>query len=70
MKMKALQVQQGSVVVLKEEAKIPKDMVFKRKVNILARAHNIILLSLIEEVLGEVVDQISASTLWENVCDK
>ena len=51
MKMNSLLVQQGCEATLEEEEKVPKDMTAKRKIDILARAHSSILLSLIDKVL-------------------
>ena len=49
---------------------MPKDMAADKKVDILTNAHSVILLSLTDEVLREVVDLTAASGLWDKLCDK
>ena len=47
--------------------KSPKDMADEIKIDILMKAHSAILLSLIDEVLREVVDQSDENTeLWHH----
>ena len=67
---KALFVQQGCETTLEGDAKLPKDMKAKRKVDIRARAHNSIFLCLTDEVLREVMYQTSTFRFWEKLCDK
>nr|GFB55975.1 retrovirus-related Pol polyprotein from transposon TNT 1-94 [Tanacetum cinerariifolium] len=69
-KMRALLVQQGCAVVLEGEDKFPKDMKEKVKKEIMAKAHSAILISVTDEVLREVVDQTTASELWDKLCEK
>lgn len=51
--------QQGCATALEGEEKLSKDMDHIKKVDILSRVHNTILLSLIDEVLWKAMDQIS-----------
>ncbi|KAI3517957.1 hypothetical protein L1887_06219 [Cichorium endivia] len=53
----------GCVMALEGEASFPKDMDDTNKKDILAKAHSAILQSLGDEVLMEIVDQTSASSL-------
>nr|GFA79073.1 retrovirus-related Pol polyprotein from transposon TNT 1-94 [Tanacetum cinerariifolium] len=69
-KMRVLLVQQGCAVALEGEDKFPKDMKEKVKKEIMAKAHSAILLSVTDEVLREVVDQTTASELWDKLCEK
>ncbi|XP_051134994.1 uncharacterized protein LOC127254130 [Andrographis paniculata] len=55
---------------LEGEDKFPKDTKEEMKKEILARAHSVILLSVIDEVLQEFVDQMTASGLWDKLCEK
>nr|GEW60947.1 retrovirus-related Pol polyprotein from transposon TNT 1-94 [Tanacetum cinerariifolium] len=69
-KMRALLVQQGCAVSLEGEDKFPKDTKEEVKKEIMAKAHSAILLSITDEVLREVVDQTTASELWDKLCEK
>nr|GEU40920.1 retrotransposon protein, putative, Ty1-copia subclass [Tanacetum cinerariifolium] len=68
--MRALLVQQGCAVALEGEDKFPKDTKDEVKKKIMAKAHSMILLSVTNEVLREVVDQMTASELWDKLCEK
>nr|GEW60948.1 retrovirus-related Pol polyprotein from transposon TNT 1-94 [Tanacetum cinerariifolium] len=68
--MRALLVQQGCAVALEREDKFPKDTKEEVKKEIMAKAHFEILLSVTHEVLREVVDQTTASELWDKLCEK
>nr|GEZ47651.1 retrovirus-related Pol polyprotein from transposon TNT 1-94 [Tanacetum cinerariifolium] len=69
-KMTALLVQQGCAVALEGEDKFSKDRKEEVKKEIMAKAHSVILLSVTDEVLREVVDQTKASELWDKLCEK
>ena len=69
-KMRALLVQQGCAFALEGEDKFPKDTEEDVKKQIMAKAHSVILLSVNDEVLWEVVDQTTASGLWDKLCEK
>lgn len=56
-KTRELLVQKGGAEKWEGEAKLPKDITTEKKVDILEKAHNTILLSLTKEVLREIVDQ-------------
>ncbi|GJR40728.1 retrovirus-related pol polyprotein from transposon TNT 1-94 [Tanacetum coccineum] len=68
--MRALLVQQGCVVALEGEDKFPKDTKEEVKKEILEKAHSVILLSITDEVLREVVDQTTAFGLWKKMYEK
>ena len=57
-------------MALEAEAKLPRDMATDKKENILMKAHSAILLSLTDEVLRVVMDQTTASGLWDKLYDK
>lgn len=67
---KALLNQQGCVTTLEGEAKLTNDMEAVKNVDILERANNTILLSLIDKVLRKVMDQKSVVGIWKKLCDK
>nr|GEY85753.1 retrovirus-related Pol polyprotein from transposon TNT 1-94 [Tanacetum cinerariifolium] len=54
-------------VSLEGEDKFPKDTKEEVKKKIMAKAHSAILLSITNEVLREVVDQTTASELWDKL---
>ncbi|GJT48324.1 retrovirus-related pol polyprotein from transposon TNT 1-94 [Tanacetum coccineum] len=66
--MRALLVQQGCVVALEGEKKFPKEMKEEVKKEIMAKTHSTILLSVTDEVLLEVVDQMTTSGIWDKLC--
>lgn len=66
-KIRAFLVQRGCVTALEGEIKLPKVMAKSLKKDILAKAHIAIILSLVNEVLWEVVDQTIDVGLWEKV---
>nr|GEX52703.1 retrovirus-related Pol polyprotein from transposon TNT 1-94 [Tanacetum cinerariifolium] len=57
-------------VALKGEDKFPKDTKVEVQKEIMVKAHSAILLSVTDEVLREVVDQTTASELWDKLCEK
>nr|GEW27349.1 integrase, catalytic core [Tanacetum cinerariifolium] len=69
-KMRALLVQQGCAVVLEGEDKFPKDTKEEVRKEILEKAHSTILLLVTDEMLREVVDQTTASALWDKLREK
>ena len=56
MKLRALLIQQGCAVALEGEGTLPMKMAAYKKVDILKKAYNTIMLSLIDELLTIVVD--------------
>ncbi|GJY72423.1 hypothetical protein Tco_0476126 [Tanacetum coccineum] len=66
-KMRALLVQQWYAVALEGEDKFLKDMKEEVKKEVMAKAHSVILISVIDEVLWEVVDQTTPSGLWDKL---
>ena len=68
--MKALLVQQGCVAALEGKEKLPEGLQEAEKAEILAKAHSVILLSLTDEVLREVVDETTAAGLWNKLESK
>nr|GEY18037.1 retrovirus-related Pol polyprotein from transposon TNT 1-94 [Tanacetum cinerariifolium] len=69
-KMRALLIQQGFAVALEGEDKFLKDTNEEVKKETMTKAHSTILLSVIDEVLREVVDQTTASELWDKLYDE
>nr|GEV25340.1 retrotransposon protein, putative, Ty1-copia subclass [Tanacetum cinerariifolium] len=69
-KMRALLVQQGCAVALEGKDKFPNDTKEEVKKEIMAKAHSVIFLSVTDEVLREVLDQMTASELWDKLCEK
>ncbi|GKD86759.1 retrovirus-related pol polyprotein from transposon TNT 1-94 [Tanacetum coccineum] len=69
-KMRALLIQQGCAVALEGDDRFPKDTKEEVKKEILEKAHSAIFLSVTDEVLREVVDQTTASELWDKLCEK
>lgn len=70
LKMEDLLVQQGCNATLEGEAKLPKDTTKILKKHILEKVHNTIMLSLKDEELLEVANQMSTDVIWEKICDK
>ncbi|XP_052619762.1 uncharacterized protein LOC128126072 [Lactuca sativa] len=57
--MRALLLQQGCAAALEGEAKLPKDMVAEKNVEILTKAHSAILLTLTDEELREATGRVN-----------
>ena len=58
-KMKAILVQQGCAAALEGGGKSPMELKVEEKAEVLAKAHSVILLSLIDKVLQVVIDEMT-----------
>jgi len=66
-KMKAVLVHQGCAAALDGEDRLPETLTEDEKKEMLEKAHSIILLSLTDEVLREVVDEETAADIWKKL---